>query len=115
MSAVAIENWVKIADVDAFPVGGGACAKVGDQQIAIFNMGKNGTWYACENRCPHRGDMVLGRGLVGDLKGEPKVACPHHKKAFSLQTGQCLTGEDYCVQTFPVKVVDEAVFVQIES
>jgi hypothetical protein len=30
----------------------------------------------CQNQCPHKGDMVLGRGLIGDEKGEPKVARP---------------------------------------
>ena len=115
MSATAMKTWVRIAGVEAFPLGGGTCAKVGDQQIAIFNASQKRAWFACENRCPHRGDMVLGRGLTGDLNGEPKVACPHHKKAFSLRTGQCLTGEDYCVQTFPVKVEDDAVFVQIDA
>lgn len=115
MSVIAMKTWVRIAGVDAFPTGGGTCAKVGDQQIAIFNTGNKDAWYACENRCPHRGDMVLGRGLTGDLNGEPKVACPQHKKAFSLKTGACLTGEEYCLETFAVKVEEDVVFIQISN
>ena len=33
--------------------------------------------------------MVLARGLIGDQQGVPKVACPLHKKNFSLTDGDC--------------------------
>ncbi len=38
---------------------------------------------------------------------EPKVACPLHKKTFSLETGESLQGEEYRIETFPVKVEGE--------
>lgn len=47
------------------------------------------------------------------MQGKPKVACPMHKKTFSLQTGQCLTGEDYTVQVFPVKVEGDDVLLYL--
>jgi hypothetical protein len=34
------------------------------------------------------------------------VACPLHKKTFSLQSGECLTGDEMSVKVFPVRVVD---------
>jgi len=49
--------------------------------------------------------MVLSRGIIGDTQGIPKVACPLHKKAFSLENGSCLNGEQqYSVNVFKVKV-----------
>ena len=54
--------------------------------------------------CPHRKAFVLSRGMIGDAAGTPKVACPLHKKTFSLQTGESLHDEDYNIRTFPVKV-----------
>ena len=48
-------------------------------------------------------------------RGVPKVACPMHKKTFSLVDGKCLTGESYCVSTFPVKVVGEQVLLELPS
>lgn len=63
--------------------------------------------------CPHKRELVLSRGLLGDQGGVPKVACPVHKKAFSLESGKCLSGEDYTVKVFPVKVEGNDVYVQV--
>lgn len=104
-------QWVAAGVVDDFPAGGGAAIKHGDSQIAVFRA--PATWYACQNMCPHKNAFVLSRGIVGDAGGEPKVACPLHKKTFSLETGACLTGEEYAVQTFPVKVEGENVYVHL--
>jgi nitrite reductase (NADH) large subunit len=65
--------------------------------------------------CPHKREFVLSRGLLGDQTGKPKVACPLHKKTFSLETGECLSGEDYRVTVFPVKVDGVDVYVQLPS
>jgi nitrite reductase (NADH) small subunit len=51
--------------------------------------------------------------MLGSKEGEPKVACPFHKKNFSLKTGECLSGEDYSIKTYPIKVVDGYVFIGI--
>jgi nitrite reductase (NADH) large subunit len=97
-------NWVKVGRVADFPVDGGRTVKYGRTQIAVFRFEGRGAWYACQNLCPHKQEMVLARGIVGDQAGVPKVACPLHKKTFSLESGACLSGEDYQVEVFPVKV-----------
>ena len=51
--------------------------------------------------------------MIGDVNGKPKVACPVHKKNFSLESGQCMSGEDYSVQVFPVKVEGDDVYLQL--
>src|SRR5262249_39327734 len=97
-------NWIFAGKVWEFPRDGGAAVKYGKTQIAVFNFASRGEWYATQNMCPHRREFVLSRGMIGDQHGKPKVACPVHKKAFSLETGACLSGEDYSVRVFPVKV-----------
>jgi nitrite reductase (NADH) large subunit len=87
--------------------------KYGQTQIAVFNFASRREWYACQNMCPHRREFVLARGMIGDQGGKPKVACPVHKKTFSLQTGECLSKEDYQVRVFPVKVEGENVYLQL--
>ena len=99
------------------PAEGGACVSLGEEQIAIFNFTRRGQWYATENRCPHKQQMALARGMTGSAgeQCEPKVACPFHKKTFSLQTGECLNGDECSIKTYPVKVENGFVYVGVEN
>jgi NAD(P)H-dependent nitrite reductase large subunit/NAD(P)H-dependent nitrite reductase small subunit len=106
-------SWVHAGTVSDFPVDGGATIKYGRSQIAVFQFASRGEWYASQNMCPHRKAFVLSRGILGDAAGEPKVACPLHKKTFSLKTGESLQGESYEIRTFPVKVEGAEVFVEL--
>jgi nitrite reductase/ring-hydroxylating ferredoxin subunit len=59
--------------------------------------------------------MVLARGLLGDQDGTPKVACPLHKKTFNLETGECMSGDDLSVHTFPVKIEGDFVYLELPA
>jgi nitrite reductase (NADH) large subunit len=106
-------SWVRLGRVESFPKEGGRSLQYGASQIAVFNFESRGEWYATQNKCPHMKDMVLARGLIGDQQGVPKVACPLHKKTFSLEDGKCLGDDEYRIMTFPVKVVDGWVYVEL--
>ncbi len=106
-------QWVKVGAVSHFPCDGGAAIKYGKTQIAVFNFSSRGEWYATQNMCPHKQAFVLSRGIVGDAQGTPKVACPLHKKTFCLESGSCLSGEDYEVLTFPVKTEGDDVYLEL--
>jgi nitrite reductase (NADH) small subunit len=56
-------------------------------------------------------EMVLSRGMLGSADDIPKIACPMHKKTFSLVDGSNLNGDDLKIATYPVKIVDNEVFV----
>jgi len=102
-------EWVNVGTVADFPLDGGAAIKYGDVQIAVFNFASRGEWYACQNMCPHKKAFVLARGIVGTQAETPKVACPLHKKTFSLQSGECTSGDDLSLKVFPVKIVGDEV------
>ena len=106
-------SWVPLASVEDFPRNGGLAVQYGRTQLAIFQFASRGEWYATQNRCPHMQDMVLARGLLGDHQGQPKVACPLHKKTFHLQTGAGLSDPAYHIATFPVKLEAGIVFVRL--
>ena len=106
-------KWFQVGTVDDFPKDGGATIKYGKVQIAVFNFTTRGEWYATQQMCPHKKAFVLSRGILGDSKGAPKVACPLHKKNFSLETGECTSGDDYSVRVFPVKIEDGKVFLDL--
>ena len=104
-------KWHPACQIDHIPEDGGACVLLGGRQIAIFNFARRGEWYATDNQCPHRQQMALSRGMIGSQGDEPKVACPFHKKTFSLKTGECLNDDGYQITTFPIKVVDDVVYI----
>jgi nitrite reductase (NADH) large subunit len=106
-------SWVAVGKVWNFPKDGGATIKYGQVQIAVFNCASRGEWFATQNMCPHKKAFVLSRGIVGDEAGVPKVACPLHKKTFSLATGESLQGEEYRVRTFPVRVEGDDVYLEL--
>ena len=106
-------SWFPACSIDDVPENGGVCVKYKDQQIALFNFTRKKEWYATQNECPHRKQMALSRGMIGSQKEEPKVACPFHKNTFSLETGQCLNGDEPALKTFPVKVEDGKVYIGI--
>src|SRR5688572_167173 len=109
-------TWFLACRTTDVPENGGVCVKYQQEQIALFNFSRRGEWYATQNLCPHRQQMALSRGMIGSTGEhcEPKVACPFHKKSFSLITGECLNGEEYNIKTFPVAVQDGKVFIRIE-
>lgn len=106
-----VNVWFKAAEVSKFPRNGGACVKYKDKQIAVYNFTREGTWYACQNMCPHKMEMVLSRGIIGEEQGEPKVACPLHKNSFSLKTGKHLNGDLNRIATYPVKIEGDFVYI----
>jgi nitrite reductase (NADH) large subunit len=110
---VLTRNWVPVVDAKSVPRDGGVAVKYGNVQLAVFNFAARNEWYVTQNMCPHKKDMVLSRGLIGDQSGKPKLACPHHKKTFALDTGDCLSGESYQIATFPVQISAGTVYVEL--
>jgi len=109
-------TWFNACHAADVPANGGVCVKYGDTQIALFYFARRGEWYATQNLCPHKQQMAISRGMIGSAgeSCEPKVACPFHKKTFSLLTGECLGEEELVIKTYPVKIADGKVFVGVD-
>ena len=108
-----ISTWFLACGVEDVPTNGGVCVKYEDEQIALFHFSRRNEWYATQNECPHRQQMALSRGMIGTQGEEPKVACPFHKKTFSLLTGACLNGDECSIKTYKVKVENEKVYISV--
>lgn len=109
------KKWIKVGIANIFPINMGSCIKYENEQIAIFNIDHK-KWYAVQNMCPHEQRMVLSRGLIGDTISEPRVACPLHKRRFSLKTGHYL-GDDECasLKTYPIKIERDEIYIQVNG
>ena len=98
-------NFVCAARVSEIPVGQGKTVEVDGKQIALFNC--DGTFYAIDNTCKHRGGP-LGEG---ELDGT-MVTCPWHGWTYDVTTGVCADESDCAVDKFEVTVEGDDVLVK---
>ena len=83
-------------------------------------------WYALRDQCPHQG-AELSRGRVVEqacahLEGgrpvfdgsQPALQCPWHGWSFRLADGGTSTSTNVRVRTYPVRIVDAHVIIEIE-
>jgi len=108
-------DWFLACRIEDAAENGGVCIKNGEEQIALFHFTRRNEWYATQNECPHQKQMALSRGMIGTSADEPKIACPFHKKTFSLVTGECMTGDECALKTYPVRIEDGLVYIGLTS
>ncbi len=91
-------NWIRITHAGNIPLREGRSVRLGDDEIAIFNLGDR--YVAIDNSCPHRGGPLCDGIVSGDT-----VVCPLHGWKISLDTG-AVVNPDVCVKvgTYPVSV-----------
>jgi len=93
------KTWVRIALSHDIPLREGRAVRVGNREIAIFNLGDR--FLAVDNRCPHKSGP-LADGIVSGAA----VVCPLHAWKISLETGEGLNSASAlsCVETFRTRV-----------
>ena len=101
-----MSTFVKVANVSDLPPGKVKQIAVGDKMIALCNV--EGTFYALDNVCLHRGGP-LGEGY---LDGE-KLECPWHAWQFNVKTGALTVNVREKVPTYEVKIEGSDVLVAV--
>ncbi len=101
-------SWVDVGPLAAMAFKPGCPVKIGDRWVALFKLGDE--LHAIDNACPHA-SAPLCDGSV--LHG--KVVCFLHCWEFDLRTGACDVGAQWNVRTWPVRVVDGQVQIQVDA
>lgn len=101
-------EYIAVCLLSDLPQGSTKCVRVGDHRIALYNL--DGEVYATQEFCTHAEASLCD----GDISGD-EIMCPLHFATFNIRTGEC-TGPpaDEDLKTYPVKVEDEQIFVQVE-
>ncbi|MRS89173.1 nitrite reductase small subunit NirD [Enterobacteriaceae bacterium RIT714] len=107
------KHWQEICAVDEIPEQAGIGAHLGEQQIALFRLGK--TVYALEDREPGNNAPVLSRGILGDAGGEPVVISPLYKQRIRLRDGRQFETGEAAVRAWPAKIEGGKVWVSSEE
>jgi nitrite reductase (NADH) small subunit len=95
------ERWVRVAPCEWIPPREGRSVRIGDRDIAIFNVDDE-TFLATDNTCPHKGGPLCDGIITGR-----SVVCPLHAWKIDLDSGAVVRpgGVDHPgVQTYPVRV-----------
>ena len=77
-------GFVKVAKSSDLSAGQGKLVEVDGKRIALFNV--NGTFYAIDDICTHRGGPLSEGGLDGS-----QVTCPWHGGVFDVTTGEAMS------------------------
>ena len=75
------ESFVRVASTDEVGQGVSRHVEIGGKVVALFNV--DGTYYAINGVCTHRGGP-LGEGELE----EKQVTCPWHGGTFDVTTGE---------------------------
>jgi nitrite reductase/ring-hydroxylating ferredoxin subunit len=68
-------------------------------------------FYAVRDKCPHNG-YPLSAGYCTDLNS---IVCPIHRYHFDLKTGYAKSGIGARVETYPLEIRENGVFLGIEE
>jgi nitrite reductase/ring-hydroxylating ferredoxin subunit len=98
--------WVEITALDRVPEWGVLPVKVERISLILNRQGMKVTCY--RNACSHL-EYPIDMGKVSN----GIITCPFHKYQFKLDSGKCLNVPADALESFPVKIEGDRVFVEI--
>jgi nitrite reductase (NADH) small subunit len=101
-------TWFNIGALAQIPKLSAKVVLIHGTPIAIFRT-QTDEVFALEDRCPHK-QGPLSQGIVHDHK----VTCPLHGWVIDLNGGTALAPDQGCTSTYPVRVTDGIIELEIE-
>lgn len=108
-------RWIKVTVVGNIPPREGRAVLVGDQELALFNLGPSTAlgasdrFLATDPQCPHEGGPLCDGIVTG-----ASVVCPLHAWKVDLESGAVTRpthGKGHCVGTYATRVEEGVVSV----
>ncbi len=102
-------SWTDIGTLNDIPLRGSRIVKTAAGCIAVFRTAEAEV-FATSNKCAHKSGP-LSEGIVHDRK----ITCPLHNWIFSLETGEAQGADQGQIATYPVKVEDGRLLLDIDA
>ena len=100
-------EFVKVAKTGEIAPGEARAVEAGGKKIALFNV--NGTFYAIDDTCTHRGGPLSEGMLMGE-----EVTCPWHGAIFDVTSGTALGAPaPRDVAHYPVRIEGDDIEVEL--
>lgn len=104
--------WYRVCSVEDLEPGWGEAALIAGRQVALIRTAA-GEVFAVEQADPATGAHVMARGITGSRGARPTLASPLHKEVYDLATGECLGNPELRLGTFPARIADGYVEVEL--
>src|SRR5215510_2563168 len=103
------QHWMRVSRLKDVPPGEAKAIRLENgHSIALFNV--EGRIYATDNQCPHMG-YPLTRGAIRN----GILTCDWHGRSFDLEGGGCFNNQCNNLQTFPVEVRQEEIWIRLDE
>ncbi|CAN5497672.1 hypothetical protein BH10BAC1_BH10BAC1_11030 [soil metagenome] len=107
-------TWLKLFDSlvaanNRVAVGKVTTIEIGKKKVCVAHTPEG--FFAVNDKCPHNG-ASLGNGFCTD---QGSVVCPVHRYHFDLKTGRAKSGLGDFVQTYPIEMREDGVFIGFEE
>ncbi|MEG4507929.1 Rieske (2Fe-2S) protein [Microcoleus sp. F6_B4] len=99
--------WVEITGLNQIPEWDILKVKIEGTSLILNRQGRNVTCY--RNACTHL-EYPIDMGKVSS----GIITCPFHKYQYKLDTGKCLNAPSDALESYPVKIEGDRVFVEID-
>jgi nitrite reductase (NADH) small subunit len=103
-----MSRWVRVAEMKECPAGSAREVVVENRVIALYHV-EDGV-YALDGICPHQGGPLGEGALQGHI-----VTCPWHGWQYDVRTGQHQSIRSLVHRSFPVKVEEGGIYVDIDA
>lgn len=105
--------WYKVVDLNDMQDGEVRSAQAGNKTLAITYY--QGEFAALDNACPHQGGPLSEGSIECTGEGDCWLRCPWHGWDFHPSTGKSPGSFDDGVETYPVELRDDGVYVAIKE
>lgn len=101
-------TWMKVATLDEVPEFSVVAVQLAGTSIILHRQGTTVKCY--RNACSHLGSPLEKGKIENGI-----ITCPSHGFQYKLDTGECLTAPDISLQSYPVKMKGDKVFVKLQK
>ena len=102
------QKWYRVATNDPLDDNSVTSVTAGVKAVCLAKF--EGKYYALDNHCPHQGGP-LGEGLIEN----GYVRCPWHAYEYAPQDGSPPGGYDDRVETYPLEVRSDGIYVAVDE
>ncbi|MDF5708826.1 MAG: NifU family protein [Nostoc sp. S4] len=101
-------SWIKVATIEQVPELGVLAVEFAGSSLILYRQGI--TFRCYHNACAHLGNPIDEGKIENGI-----ITCPFHGFEYNLETGECLTAPNISLQSYPVKIKDNKVFVKLQK